>query len=260
MQSYLKGVWGARYFILYLAIAELKYKFRRSKLGLLWTMITPLVLSLIMTFVLGTVLKMDMRDYGPYIYSGTLVWEFINSSVALGCTTLLISEPYIKQYRQPFAIYALKTVLVSILSFAIAVCGLLIWIVFYKPANLIISIFVLPISIVCLLIVGWPIAGLAAFTNLKYRDFGQITTLGMQLLWYVSPVFFQPSMFSSGILSVIFMINPITHILNLIRAPLLYGSFPSLIDFSFVIGTAAVLYLIFALRIHYSEKTLIYYF
>ena len=56
------------------------------------------------------------------------------------------------------------------------------------------------------------------------------------------------------------MINPITHILNLVRAPLLYGSFPTLIDYGFVLGTALVLYLIFALRIYFSEKTLIYYF
>jgi lipopolysaccharide transport system permease protein len=260
MRSYLTDVWAARYFFTYLASAELKYKFRRSKLGLLWTMVTPLVLTLIMSFILGNLLGTDMRDYAPYIYSGLLVWEFLYSSVILGCNSLIGSEPYIKQYRHPFAIYPLKTTLVNIMSFLIAIGGLVLWILFYKPFNLLVAVIAVPISIVCLFILGWPIAILASFTNLKYRDFAQISILGMQLLWYVSPVFFQPSMFKNPNLALAWQLNPVTHILNLLRAPMLNGSFPTLIDFGFVLGTAAILYLLAAIRIRNSEKTLIYYF
>ena len=260
MRTYLVGIWSARYFFTYLASAELKYKFRRSKLGLLWTMVTPLVLALIMTFIFGNLLGIDMRDYGPYIYSGLLVWEFLNSSVMQGCHSLIGSEPYIKQYRHPFAIYPLKTTLVNLLSFLIAIGGLVLWILFYKPGNLLVAVFAVPISAVFLFILGWPIAILTAFTNLKYRDFAQIATLGMQLLWYMSPVFFQPSMFKTANLSLVWELNPVTHILNLMRAPMLYGSFPTWVDYAFVLGTSAVLYLLAAYRIRRSEKALIYYF
>jgi len=55
-------------------------------------------------------------------------------------------------------------------------------------------------------------------------------------------------------------LNPVTHILNLLRAPMLYGNFPTLVDYGFVLGTAAIFYLLAAIRIRNSEKTLIYYF
>ena len=260
MQNYLERIWSARYFYTYLARAELKYKFRRSRLGLLWTMVMPLVLTIMMTLILGNLLNVEMKDYAPYIFSGLLVWDFLMGSVVGGCNSLLVSEPYIKQYRHPFAIYPLKTTLVNITSFLIAIVGLAIWILFYKPMNLIVAIFALPVSALCLFVLGWPIATLTSFTNLKYRDFAQIATLGMQLLWYMSPVFFQPTMFKTASLQLLWQFNPVTHILNLLRAPMLYGSFPTLVDYGFVLGTAAILYLLAAIRIRNSEKTLIYYF
>jgi lipopolysaccharide transport system permease protein len=260
MQSYLEGIWSARYFVTFLASAELKYKFRRSKLGLLWTMITPLILAIIMTIMFGTLLKTDMRDYGPYIYSGVLIWEFILNSVIQGCTSLLHSEAYIKQYRHPFAIYPLKTTLVNAATFLISICGLAIWILFYKPMNLLVAVLAMPISVVLLFLLGWPVATLMSMINLKYRDFEQIATLGMQLLWWISPVFFRPSMFSNPYLAIFLELNPVTHILNLLRAPMLYGQFPSAFDYFYVFLTAVVFYIIAALRIRSSEQELIFYF
>jgi len=223
-------------------------------------MVMPLVLAMMMSLIFGNILGVDMKDYAPYIFSGLLVWEFLMGSVVGGCNSLLVSEPYIKQYRHPFAIYPLKTTLVNITTFLIAIMGLVLWILFYKPVNLLVAVFALPVSIVCLFILGWPIATLTAFTNLKYRDFAQIATLGMQLLWYMSPVFFQPSMFKTAKLALLLEFNPVTHVLNLLRAPMLYGKFPTLVDYGFVLGTAALFYILTAIRIRNSEKNLIYYF
>ena len=260
MRNYLRGIWAARYFWLHLAQAELKYKFRRSKLGLLWTMVNPLVLTLMMALIFGNIFNVPMRDFAPYIFSGMLVWEFLISSVVGGCNSLLSSEGYIKQFKHPFAIYPLKSTLVNITSFLIALCGLALWMLFVHPANLLISTLFLPVTVICLFLLGWPLVILASFTNVKYRDFAQVIALVMQLVWYTSPVFLQPTMFKSASLMALFDNNPITHILNLVRAPMLYGQLPTPLDFLFVFGTAAVLYLAAILRIRAAEKTLIYYF
>ena len=223
-------------------------------------MVTPLTLATMMSLVLGNLLGVNMKDYAPYIFSGLLVWEFLTGSVIAGSNSLIAAEPYIKQYNHPLAIYPLKTTLVNISSFSIAVVGLIFWILFYKPTNLLVAVFALPISMFCLIILGWPITILTSYTNLKYRDFAQIVALGMQLLWYMSPVFFRPEMFKTNNLIVMLELNPVTHILNLLRAPMLYGTFPSLVDYAFVLGFALLLYIMAALHIRNLEKTLIYYF
>jgi lipopolysaccharide transport system permease protein len=259
MGSYLKNIWSARYFFLHLARAELRYKFRRSKLGLLWTMINPLIMTLMMSFVLGNLLNFEMKEYAPYIFSGLIVWEFMIGSVVGGSNSLIVSEPYIKQFKNPFAIFPLKTTIVNAATFLIAIQGLMLWILLTKPANLLVSILTLPFSTICLLILGWPIAILTSFTNTKYRDFSQILALFMQLLWYSSPVFFKPEMFQNVKLVALIDYNPITYILNLVRQPMLYGKFPSFLDFYVVICTAIVLYLFAIWKIHKTEKSLIFY-
>jgi len=96
--------------------------------------------------------------------------------------------------------------------------------------------------------------------NVKYRDFSQVIAQIMLATYYVSPIFIKANMFKSPILSLLMDLNPITHILNLVRAPLLYGAFPTLEDFLFVFGLAIVLSIISIVLIVRTERTLIFYF
>jgi lipopolysaccharide transport system permease protein len=260
MKMYLQGIWAARYFWLHLARAELKYKFRRSRLGLLWTMVNPLMLMLMITVIFGNLFDIPMKDFAPYVFSGLIVWEFILGSAMGGCNSLLASEAYIKQFRHPLVIYPLKTTIVQVATFLIAIQAMYLWLLVTDPSNLLLGIITLPITTVCLFLLGWPIAILASSINLKYRDFSQVLALVMQLLWYMSPVFFKPDMFKGKQLTALLEYNPITHILNLVRAPLLNGSLPSAVDFGYVFGLIVLLYLLAIWRMSRAEKTLIYYF
>jgi lipopolysaccharide transport system permease protein len=67
-------------------------------------------------------------------------------------------------------------------------------------------------------------------------------------------------MFENANLATLLDYNPITHTLNLVRAPMLYGQFPTLSDFGFVYGLAAILYALAYLRIRSAEETLVFYF
>ena len=260
MRKYLRGIWDARYFWLHLVRAELKYKFRRSRLGLLWTMINPLVLMLIITLIFGNLFDIPMQDFAPYVFSGVIVWQFIQGTAVNGCNSLLVSEAYIKQFRHPMAIYPLKTTLVELISFIIAIQGLYIWMFFTGEGNLLLGIPTLPITVICLAFLGWPIAVLTSSINLKYRDFAQLLVIALQLLWYMSPVFFKADMFEARELAALLEYNPVTHILNLVRAPILYGRLPDLLDFAFVIGLGVLLYILAIWRMSRVEKTLVYYF
>ena len=260
MRNYFKGIWDSRYFWLHLAKAELKYKFRRSRLGLLWTMINPLILMLMITIIFGSLFDIPMGDFAPYVFSGITVWQFLQGTAVNGCNSLLVSEAYIKQFPHPMSIYPLKTTLVEVNTFVIAIQGLYLWMLFSNPANLWLGILTLPITVVCLALLGWPLAVLTSSINLKYRDFAQILVIALQLIWYMSPVFFRVDMFKTRELIALLEYNPVTHILNLVRAPLLYGTLPSLVDFAYVFGTIILLSVLAIWRMSRVERTLVYYF
>lgn len=260
MKNYIDKIYSTRYFWLHLAKAELKYKFRRSKLGILWTFVNPLLLTLLMTIVFGTVFGMSYTDYAPYILSGLIVWELLTVSVIGGGNSFLTAEPYIRQCSHPIVIYPLKSALVNTGSFFIAINALIIWMLFVAPQNIILGIMTLPLTIVLYFLLSWGIVCTASFINTKFRDYPQVMALVMQVLWYVSPVFFRREMFTSNeYLKILFNLNPVTHILSLVREPFLYGKLPSAMNYLYTMIIIIIVWSVAIINIRRQEREIIFY-
>lgn len=260
MKNYINRIYETRYFWTHLAKAELKYKFRRSKLGILWTFLNPLLLTALMTIVFGTVFNMSYTDYAPYILSGLIIWDLLSASVIGGGSSILGAEAYIRQCNHPVIIYPLKSAIVNTFSFLLAMNALSIWILFVAPENILLGVITIPLTGLLYFFLSWGIVIIASIINTKFRDYPQIMALIMQALWYISPVFFRGGMFMSNKhLEVLFNINPITHILNLVREPFLNGRLPSVMNYGFTIILILIVWGIAILKIRKEEKDIIFY-
>ena len=91
INSYIKGIWESRYFWTHLAFADLMARWRYSFFGILWSIIQPLGMTLLLSFVFSRVFNIDINRYAPYIFSGIIIWECI-------LTLLLL---HILQYKNP---------------------------------------------------------------------------------------------------------------------------------------------------------------
>lgn len=260
MKEYWIKIYKTRYFWSHLAKCELKARFRRSKLGLLWTVLQPLFLTMIMAFVFSTIFRQPLGEYAVYILSGMVVWNMINAGIIAGGSSILSAEQYIRQFNHPITIYSLRSAVLNIVTFLIEFIALVIWIAISNPTNLLWGILTLPLNIILFFALSWSLTTIAGFTNCKYRDYPQVMGLIMQTLWYMSPVMFQQSVFNSNkYLQLLYEFNPITHILNLIRKPMLYGQLPDGYDYLYVI-LSAICFAAFAYYIHNkNEKKIIFY-
>jgi len=245
---------------MHLARIELKNKFRRSKLGILWTFLSPLCLTAIMSVVFAAAFHIEITAYAPYVLSGILVWELITSSFLGGSGAIIANDAYIRQFNHPISIYTLKSAIVYIISFLISIISLFLWVLFVHPVHVLVGLYTLPLTTILLFLLAWGGTTIAAYTNTKYRDYPQMVPLILQALWYVSPVFFQRGMFEGNPwLAEWFQINPITHVLELIRKPFLEGGLPSPADY---LMTALMVLIIdlAAVRINgKNEKDIIFY-
>lgn len=243
-----------------MAKIELKNKFRRSKLGILWVFINPLCLTAIMSVVFAVAFNQSILSYAPYILSGLLVWDvFIQSFI--GASGVIISnDPFIRQFNHPITIYSLKSAIVITTSFLLSMISMFIWGVFSNPAYLPLGLFTMPVTTVVMFAISWSAVTISSYTCTKYRDYPQMMTLIMQALWYVSPVFLQENMFRGNrYLSLWFSINPITHVLNLVRKPFMDGVFPNLSDYSESLLLAALL-ISLAVKINHDNENDIIFF
>ena len=260
LREYLSRIYQARYFLIHLVKWDMKYKFRRSKLGILWTILQPLLLTLIMSVVFSFVLHQEMRTYAPYILSGTLVWDVIHSSFIANSTSFAAAETYIRQYAHPMALYPLRVAMVTTCSFLIALTGLLVWAGIIYPQNLPLALLSLPLTVACYFLLSWSVSTISSHIYVRYRDYPYVMTLVMQFMWYLSPVFFREEMFQGNVLLYnVYLINPITQVLKLLRKPLLYGEFAGPLSYVYVLAiTAALLWAAWQTS-RRAERAVIYY-
>jgi lipopolysaccharide transport system permease protein len=256
----IKKIYYARYFWLYLAKSDIRFKYRRSKLGSIWAMIQPLGITLIMATVFSIAFDQPLGDYAVYILSGLIGWNLLNASIISGGQCLISASQYIRQFNHPKIIYALKSSLVFIFNFFMEFLGFFIWILITKPANLLYGLISFPLTLLLLFAIAWEIIIIVSYINAKYYDYPQLMALIMQAIYYISPVFFKEELFRSNeIMYMVYRYNPITHMLNLVREPFLYGKFPEGFTYLYLLIWILVLGVFAYCSYKKNEKTIIFY-
>jgi lipopolysaccharide transport system permease protein len=256
---YFTGIWSARYFWMHLALADLRNRWRRSFLGAFWAILQPLGMTALIAFVLGRLLKLDVFDYLPYILSGIILWEFISATAIAGSLAFVQNEPYIKQYRHPLAIYTLRTAVGNILVLILASVSLFGWILVFRPGTVGWCWLSLPLFIPLLLLTAWPLATALAYVTARFRDIPHALGLVLQALWFVSPVYFETKFFRDAGLNGFVDYNPVYHLLQIVRAPVLSGEWPRSENYAFCLGTILILSMVACASGHRCERNVIFY-
>lgn len=260
IKKYYKHMYHMRYFIAHLVTIGLKNQFRRSKLGILWTFISPLCLTAIMAVVFSVAFHYDLKDYLPYVLSGILFWDLFNKSFVAGSSTIMGFDSFIRQCNHPISLYTLSNSLLFTTSFLISMISLAIMTLFRSPLNLLWGVLSLPFTVFIFALFSWCGTTISAYIGVQFRDFPMAITLVLQVIWYLSPVFFEEKMFEANpFIFTWFRVNPITHMLNLIREPFLYGNFPDVIDYIYCICFVAIIAVIAFCVNKKKEKNAIFY-
>lgn len=257
--TYIKNIWESRYFWVHLALADIRTKYRRSLLGLAWALIQPLVLTLLLAFIMGNFFHSPVNDYAPFIFSGLIFWEFITTSAVSGCTSFINAEGYIKQFHHPLLIYPLRNVIPCTINLLCAFGGLILWVLAWKPDHFGWCWLSFLISFPVIFFFAWPLCSITAFIGVRFRDFSQLIIIALQIVYYISPIFFLPKLFIASHLGFLIEYNPIYHLLNLFRLPLLDGQWPGLIDYAYVLLASGMLWLLAWFFTKRNEKSVIFY-
>ena len=127
MSQYMAAIWKCRYFWLSLVQMDLRSRYRRSLLGLGWSLLHPIAMTAVLCLVFPRIfLKVDVRTYAPMVLVGLCFWSFVTSTTLLGSQCLFQGERYIRQFPAPMAIYPLRIVLGSSFHFAMALLVVLV--------------------------------------------------------------------------------------------------------------------------------------
>ena len=215
---------------------EMKLLYKRSALGIAWTLINPLLQLAVFSFVFRTVIPVNIPQFTSFAFSGLLIWNW--SQTALFQATGLITSnlALIRQPNFPTAILPVVTTTTGLIHFLLALPVLIIFlamdgvqpnsVLLYLPVLMVIQ-FVLTVSL------AYPLAAI----NVTFRDTQHTLGVVLQMLFYLTPIFYDLSSVPKQY-QPLYQLNPMVPLIEAYRAILLKGMQP---DWSALLIVSVVL-------------------
>lgn len=220
-----------------LGLLDVRMRFRRSLIGPSWIFLSLGVTITAIGYVYSHLLGQDIATFIPFLTAGLVVWGYLTASITEGGNAFVASEGYIKQIALPIYVYVFRffvsislTALISLAAFfAVAL-------VFGVRFGLG-TMWVMP-GLVLLAIASLLLVLIQAHVNARFRDAGTLAGVVMQVGFYVTPVIFPPELLVERGRKAVVFLNPLYHLLEVVRWPLLHGEPAQAVNY---VGSAVVL-------------------
>jgi ABC-2 type transport system permease protein len=206
-----------------MVLAEFKLKYAGSALGYVWSVVKPLSLFTVMYLVFGKVFKLGAisPNYGLALLIGIVIWSFYSDGTSQGMVALVHRESLLRRMRFPRMIIPTAATLTAAMTFAInlvVVAGFIAWKgIVPQPDWLLIPLLLLELYLFTL---GTALILTTLFVSL--RDMGQVWELGVQLLFYVTPIVYPVTLLPHWARDLSFLF-PVTQVIQDVRALVLSG-------------------------------------
>lgn len=259
MVTYAAQIWRCRYFWLNLAKMDLLNRYRRSMLGVGWSLLSPIVMALVLCTVFNNLFQLDARDFWMFLLAGLSFWNFIAASATLGCGCFHQGEAYIRQHRAPLAIYPLRIVLGAAFHLLLALAVVLAsgWV--FSGSLRAEALWSLLPGLVLLLTFGWALALLCGVATVVFPDVRHLTEIGLSIWFYATPIIYPTTLLKQRGLGWLVDYNPLAAFADLIRQPLLEGTLPEGAAFATAALTTLAVVVLGALLLARFERRLVFY-
>lgn len=232
-----------------LAVLELKTRYQGAFIGTFWILLTLILKVGMLSLVYAMVLQKDIKEYVMFLALGVLTWNFISAAIISSGTVFTKAGTFLQQMKLPHSIFVLQNIYRETLV-------LVLYQLFAIPLVIVIKGFDF-ISITWLwALLGYVVIVLNAFfvnmwlgwLAVRFRDVQPFLSSVVMILFLVTPVLWPPPPGFAD--SILFQLNPFYHLLELIRAPILYNEIPVT---SFMVGLGCLLFNIFICIIFYPR-------
>lgn len=213
---------------------DMKLMYKRSALGIAWTLISPLLQLLVFIFIFQVVIKIDLPQYSSYVFTGLLVWTFFQDSLFQATGVIISSRPLIRQPGFPNAILPVVVVTTGLVHFVLALPVLVIFLLL-DGARLTPLVLALPLLQLIQFAFTVTLSYFLAALNVTFRDTQHTLGVLLQFLFYLTPIFYDlhnipdKYWFAYGL-------NPMVHIVTCYRQILIWGVQPDWLALAIISG------------------------
>lgn len=215
-----------RSLIVELVSRDIKTRYKRSFLGIGWTMLHPLLTMLVLTAVFSAIFRFSVHNYVIYVLAGLLLWNFLSTTTMHAMSQLAWGGSLLSRVYLPKAIFAVSSIGTGLVNIALALVPMFVIMaitrVAFSPALLFIPVAVI-LTAAFALGVGLFISTQAVY----YADVVSMYEIILLLWFYLTPIIYPLQALPSPIAGIV-LLNPMYAFVELFRAPIYQGRLPEL--------------------------------
>ncbi|MDR0532313.1 MAG: ABC transporter permease [Oscillospiraceae bacterium] len=252
---FLKELRDYRYLLREIVAKNIKIQYRNSVLGVFWTLLQPLLTTLVLVFIFGKLFKPDpsVINYPIYVLCGRLLYEFYSQSTKRAMRSVTGSASVLKKVRVPKYIYPLSNIISNFITFLISLVVLVGFIVYFSllkspsnpPPSLTWYALLSPVPLLVLFLLSTGVGLILSTLAVFFKDVEYLYDVFCLLLFYSTPVFYTLKRLNGdGIMLLCLKANPLYHIVEMFRDCVLRGQLFSYISLLYALGFSLVLLLL----------------
>jgi lipopolysaccharide transport system permease protein len=191
-KNYWRDLWLFRELFYILSWRDLKVRYKQTVIGAAWSVVRPLLTTIVFTIVFSRVAKLESTGDAPYaimVFCGMLPWQFFANALTESSNSLIGNSNLVSKVYFPRMIIPASSIVTSLVDFFISFMLLIVMMIFFQYVPSVKMIF-LPLLIVMSLFAAFGVGLLITALNVKYRDFRYIIPFIVQIGLYITPVGF----------------------------------------------------------------------
>ena len=200
-------------------------RYRRSALGPFWMTLSMGIMIGTIAAVFGGIFNVDLYEFLPFVTIGYILWAFFQAAMTDGCQGFIVAEGIIKQLPLPLSVHVLRVVIRNGIAFLHNIVIVpIVFVLMGRPVSAIalLSLFGVILFVLNLMWITLLLSTICA----RFRDLSQIITSALQIVFYATPIMWMPSFIANENLTRFLKLNPLFHLMELVRAPLM-GAVPA---------------------------------
>jgi len=214
---------GAQRVHLWLAFAsdEIQNRYRRSKLGLAWIVISYLIFVSSISLFFGNFSDLAHQNFTVYVAINFAIFTFLLANITEGCAVFRVARSWISSIPLPHSIYIYKSIARSLFVFAINMIVAMGIFVLYGHKLKLVALESIP-AFLLLLVDSVFIQMILGYVTARYRDIEHLVQSITRILFFTTPVLWvRQEHMAPGLRNTIAEWNPLTHALEIFSAPIL---------------------------------------
>lgn len=209
-----------------LVTKDFKLKYRRSVLGILWSVLNPLLMMCVLAAVFSYMFRFSIENFPLYLILGQILFDFMNRSTSQAMSSIIEAQSLIKKVRIEKMVFPIEKTMFELVNFAISLVAVACVMVYFQVVPSIHALWCVPLVTILVFFFSAGLGLLISALSVFFRDVMHLWGVVLTAWTYATPIFY-PVDLLSGFMRTLMELNPMYHYITMFRDVMMWNICPS---------------------------------